>query len=266
MTSPRTSAGRPERTLALLWRRRRPEQRPTRGPRQRLSVDAVVQAAVALADAEGPDAVTIRRVAAGMGTSPMTLYTYVPGKAELLDLMLDDVYARMPRPALGALGWRDRVRAVTGQNRALFEAHPWAALVATTRPLLGPGAMAKYEYELGAFDGLGLDEVTMDAAVAWTLAFVQGWARTAADAEAGRRESGLDERAWWEAVGPLLSELLDPDEFPLAVRVGAAAGEVHGAAWDAEHAYDFGLLRVLDGLAALVDDAGQHRRPRRGRT
>lgn len=55
--------------------------------------------------------------------------------------------------------------------------------VATTRPPLGPGAMAKYDYEFGAFDGLGFDDVTMDAALAWTLAFVQCWARTAADAE-----------------------------------------------------------------------------------
>jgi AcrR family transcriptional regulator len=262
MSSPRTSAGTPKRTLELLWRRRLPEQRSIRGPRQRLSVDSVVQAAVAVADAEGIDAITIRRVTAAVGTSPMTLYTYVPGKAELLDLMLDDAYARIPRQSLSALGWRDRVRAVADQNRTLFETHPWAALVATTRPPLGPGAMAKYDYELGAFDRLGLDEVTMDAALAWTLAFVQGWARTAADAEAAQHESGLDDQEWWDIAGPLLSAVVDPEEFPLAVRVGAAAGDVHGAAWDAGHAYEFGLQRVLDGLATLKPHAGTGRPPK----
>jgi AcrR family transcriptional regulator len=265
MSSPRTSAGTPERTLALLWRRRLPQHRSARGPRQRLSVDAIVQAAVAVADTEGLDAITIRRVATAMGTSPMTLYTYIPGKAELLDLMLDDAYARIPRPPLAGLrgqtgptgpAWRERVQAVAEQNRTLFETHPWAALVATTRPPLGPGAMAKYDYELGAFDGLGLDEVTMDAALAWTLAFVQGWSRAAAAAEAAQRESGLDDQQWWDVAGPLLSELVGTQEFPLAARVGAAAGHAHGAAWDPRRAYEFGLQRVLDGLAALIPPSG----------
>lgn len=252
MSSPRTSAGPPKQTLSLLWRRRLPDQRSARGPQQRLSVDEVVQAAVAVADAEGLDAITIRRVAAAMGTSPMTLYTYVPGKAELLDLMLDDAYAQIPRDPLKPLGWRDRVRVVADQNRVLYKTHPWAVLVATTRPPLGPGAMAKYDYELAAFDELGLDEVTMDAALAWTLAFVQSWARAATDAEAALQESGLDDQQWWDLAGPLLSELADAEEFPLAARVGAAAGQAHGAAWDAVHAYEFGLQRVLDGLAALI--------------
>jgi AcrR family transcriptional regulator len=262
MTSLRTSAGTPERTLALLWRNRLPEQWSTRGPRQRFSVDSVVHTAVALADAEGLDALTIRRVAAAMDSSPMTLYTYVPGKAELIDLMLDDAYARILRGPLSGLSWRDRVRAVADQNRTLFDTHPWAALVATTRPPLGPGAIAKYDYELGAFDGLGLDDVARDAALAWTLGFVQEWARAAAEVEASRHESGLDDQQWWDVAGPLLAELVDPEEFPLAVRVGAAAGETHGAAWDAGNAYEFGLQRVLDGLAALVPST-RSRRARR---
>jgi len=262
MTSPRTSAGTPRRSLALLWRHRLPEPWSTRGPRQRFSVDTVVDAAVALADAEGLDALTVRRVATAMDTSPMTLYTYVPGKAELIDLMLDRIYAGIPREPLSRLGWRDRVRAVADQNRTLFETHPWAAMVATTRPPLGPGAIAKYDYELGAFDGLGLDDVALDAALAWTLGFVRDWARAAADARIGRRESGIDDQQWWDVAGPLLAELVDPEEFPLAVRVGAAAGETHGAAWDAGHAYEFGLRRVLDGLAALIPSP-RSRRARR---
>ena len=59
---------------------------------------------------------------------------------------------------------------------------------------------------------------------------------------------------WWERAGPLLARAVDPARYPLAARVGAAAGEAHGAAYDPEHAYAFGLERVLDGLAALIDD------------
>ncbi|WP_043500950.1 TetR/AcrR family transcriptional regulator [Georgenia sp. SUBG003] len=254
MASPRTNTGDPARTIALLWRQSVPEQgRSTaRGPRQGLSVDAIVEKAVALADAEGLDAVTMRKVAATAGTAPMTLYTYVPGKAELLDLMLDHVYGQMPRGTTAELPWRDRVRAVALENRALFDRHPWAASVSTTRPALGPGALAKYDHELASLDGLGLDDVTMDSALSWVLAFVQGWARTAADAAAARRESSLDEQQWWESAGPLLEQVLDPGAFPLASRVGTAAGQAQGAAWDAGRAFDFGLARALDGLAALI--------------
>jgi len=257
VASPRTNTGDPARTIALLWRHsvaeRAPGRTTVRGPRQGLTVDAIVESAVALADTVGLDAVTMRKVAAAVGTAPMTLYTYVPGKAELLDLMLDHVYGQMLRETTAGRPWRDRVRAVVLENRALFERHPWAASVSTTRPALGPGALAKYEHELAALDGLGLDDVTMDAALSWVLAFVQGWARAAADAAAARHDSALDEQQWWESAGPLLERVLDPGAFPLASRVGSTAGQAQGAAWDAGRAFEFGLARVLDGLAALIE-------------
>src|SRR5262249_14396180 len=163
-------------------RPRGPAPRPA--PRQGLTIDQVVAAATDLADAEGLDAVTMRRIAGRLGVVPMTLYTYVPGKAELLDLMLDSAYARMPRADTTGQPWRQRVTAVAEENRALFETHPWAATISTIRPPLGPGLMAKYEHELAALDGLGLDDIQMDAALTHLLTFVQAWAQAAADAKA----------------------------------------------------------------------------------
>ena len=247
--SARTGAGDPARTLRLLWRD--PAAVPRHGPRQGLTIDQVVGAATALADAEGLDAVTMRRVAARLGVVPMTLYTYVPGKAELLDLMLDAAYARMSRTGTAGQPWRQRLATVAAENRALFEDHPWAAAISTSRPPLGPGLMAKYEHELSALDGLGLDDVQMDDALTHLLAFVQAWARAAADAHSNR-ESGMDDEQWWAAHAPLLAKVLDPAAYPLAARVGTAAGTAHGAAYNPEHAYDFGLRTILDGLATLI--------------
>lgn len=99
MASERSSAGDPARTLALLWGVSTEEKPGRRGPRQAKSPAEIAAVAIALADADGVDAVTMRRVAQELGVSPMALYTYVPGKAELLDLMLDTVYATMPRSA-----------------------------------------------------------------------------------------------------------------------------------------------------------------------
>jgi AcrR family transcriptional regulator len=247
----RTGAGDPARTLRLLWRD--PAATPRHGPRQGLTVGQIVTAATALADADGLEAVTMRRLADNLGVVPMTLYTYVPGKAELLDLMLDAAYQRMPRTDTAGQPWRQRVTAIAAENRALFEAHPWAAAISTGRPPLGPGLMAKYEHELAALDGIGLDDIQMDAALTHLLTFVQAWAGAAAGAEAAGRDTAMDEEQWWAASGPLLEKVLDPGAYPLAARVGTAAGTAHRAAYDPHHAYDFGLQTILDGLAALID-------------
>lgn len=251
-----TSQGDPAKTLALLWRNRDgalPEPR-RKGPRQRLDVDAIVAAGISLADEGGLEAVTMRAVAARLAVSPMTLYTYVPGKAELLDLMVDSVYLAMPRPALPPpKRWRQGVRAIADRNRALLGAHPWVAQLSTARPPLGPGLMAKYEYELGAFEGLGLSDLEIDAALTHLLAFVQS-AVVAAQAAAGLAgESGVDDATWWRKVEPLLQRFVTPAEYPLASRVGTAAGVEQGAAYDANRAYAFGLERTLDGLGALIE-------------
>lgn len=253
MPSARTGAGDPARTLQLLWRD--PAAIPRRGPRQGLTVDEVVAAATALADAEGLDAVTMRRVAGQLGVVPMTLYTYVPGKAELLDLMLDAAYQAMPRASMAGLPWRERATGVARENRVLFESHPWAAAVTTSRPPLGPGLIAKYDHELHAFEGLGLDDIQMDAALTHLLSFVQAWARIAADARATRLGTGLDEEQWWAVAGPVLRKVLDPAAYPLATRVGTASGTAQRGAYDAERAYRFGLQTILAGLAALISAA-----------
>ncbi|MFD7905373.1 TetR/AcrR family transcriptional regulator C-terminal domain-containing protein [Kitasatospora sp. NPDC059747] len=252
MATDRTSAGDPARTLALLWGLTAEEKPGRRGPRQARSTGEIAAAAVALADAEGVDAVTMRRMAQELGLSPMALYTYVPGKAELLDLMLDTVYATMPRTAPAGDGWRARVTAVADDNRALHRAHPWIAAVSTSRPPLGPGLMAKYEYELRAFEGTGLPDVDLDAALTHVLGFVQTCARMASDERAAQQDSAMTDEQWWAANADLLARVFDAERYPVAARVGAAAGAAHGGAYDPDHAYAFGLARVLDGLAALV--------------
>jgi AcrR family transcriptional regulator len=191
------------RTLELLWGTTSPG--PRRGPRPALTVPEVVRAAVAIADREGLEALTMRRLARELGVGPMALYTYVPGKAELLDLMLDAVYLEMPRNALPG-DWRERLTAVARDNRALFEAHPWAATLSSSRPPLGPGLMAKYEHELAALADSGLDDVQTDAALTFLLDFVRSSALAA-----------------------------------------------QGAAYSPDHAWEFGLERVLDGLGTLIE-------------
>ncbi|MFJ8667803.1 TetR/AcrR family transcriptional regulator [Streptomyces sp. NPDC093600] len=248
-----SGAGDPARTLELLWRDGAAVPGGRRGPRPGLSVDAVVDAAIGLADEGGLDALTMRAVAQRLGVTPMTLYTYVPGKAELLDLMLDTVFLRMPRTSFAAdEPWRARVTAVADGNRALYLRHPWLAELRVHRPPLGPGVMRKYEHELGAFEGLGLDDVAMDSALTYVLGFVQSAARAELDARAVDRESAMSDGEWWAAHEPLLARVFDGERFPLAARVGEASAVAYQGMYSPDHAYAFGLGRVLDGLGALI--------------
>ncbi|MDX3231493.1 TetR/AcrR family transcriptional regulator [Streptomyces sp. ME19-01-6] len=258
MAKERSGAGDPARTLELLWREPAPaDAPPRRGPKQGLSVDAVVQAAIALADSGGLEALTMRGVAQRLGVTPMTLYTYVPGKAELLDLMLDTAYLEMEHTACSgrpaAAPWRARVEAIARENLELCRRHPWVATLPATRPPLGPGIIAKYEHELAAFEGLGLDDIEIDAALTFLLDFVRSVARAELDAQAAGRESAMSDAQWWEAHAPLLAKVFDAERYPLAARVGSAAGEAHQSAYNPEYAFRFGLARALDGLAALIE-------------
>lgn len=252
MAGDRTSAGDPSRALALLWRQAAPPKR-TRGPRRTLSVDEIVRASVSIADVEGLESVTMRRVAHELSAAPMTLYTYVPTKAELLDLMVDSVYEQMPHVDRHGEPWRSRIEGIARENRKLFDLHPWCATVSTVRPPLGPGLMAKYERELQALDGIGLDDVEMDAALTHLLSFVRSAALADAAARAAVRESGMSDEQWWNANAPYLSRALDENKYPTATRVGSAYGAAHRTAFSANYAFAFGLERVIDGLGALID-------------
>jgi AcrR family transcriptional regulator len=215
----------------------------------------VVAAAIGLADVGGLESLSMRTVAHALGVAPMTLYTYVPGKAELLDLMLDSIYVAMPRRPFGDQHWRDRLTTVADDNRTLLAEHAWVAALATGRPPLGPGLMVKYEHELSAFDGLGLDDVTVDGALTLLLVFVQATARATVDASATELESAMSDEQWWATNAPLLARVFDPDAFPTAARIGTAAGQANGSAYNPDHAYAFGLAVTLDGIETLIGRA-----------
>lgn len=243
------SAADPARTMALLWRDGEPAPRP--GPRATLDVDRIVAAAVRLADAEGLPALSMRRVSTELGVGAMSLYTHVPGKAELVALMYDSVlgelYAERPSG-----DWRARLTAVAQANWDLFVRHPWAATVGTGRPILGPNLMAKYEAELAAVDGLDLGEVEMELVIVLVTGFVRGIVGGLHEKVAAEQASGLTEEQWWAATEPHLDRVFDPERFPTAAKVGPVSGPELGA-YPAERAYAFGLERLLDGVAVIVE-------------
>ena len=242
----------PRDLIDLLWRDHPDAPRGgARGPRGRATTSDVVDAAVALADAEGLTAVTVRRVATEVGVAPMSVYTYVGSHEDLLVLMADAVLtADAAAPTLtesyAAGPWRERVRHVAEANLALGTRHPWLLDVTDQRLALGPGAIAKYDAELAALEPLGLGDVDRDAALTFVLDFAWSAARVRRGAASAERMAEE-----WAASGPRLAAYLGR-QHPLAQRVGAAAGQAQQAAYSPERAWRFGLARVLGGLAALA--------------
>ena len=243
MTTELTGSGDAARSMGLLWRST-DTSAPRRGPRPSLDVDRIVAAASGVADAEGLGAVSMRRVAGELGVPAMTLYSHVPGKRELMDLMLDAALGELypdEQPTSG--NWRARVESVARANRQLLLRHPW--VVALGPPLPGPNRMRKYEIELRAVDGMGLSEAQMDLLVTLLDGFVRG-------AVVGSPGPGGPAPVAAGPAGSSARRVVDPELFPTAARVTARAEPELPVDVARQKAFEFGLERLLDGIGILM--------------
>ncbi len=247
----KSAAERAGQVIALLWRRELPARPAPRGPKQTVEVDEVIRTAVGIADRDGYGAVSIRAVAAAMGLKPMSLYTYVPDKQALIiamvDLVCDDDV-----PVGSALPLRDRLASIARGVRAEVLAHSWLLEVPPWRLDLGPGRLRRYERQLAALADEGLSDVEMDRVIAVLSDFATGNARTAVAAR--RRDGEMSDAQWWEIYGPVLSEAMAGQDFPLSERVGTAVGELYQAPGDPDGAFEYGLSRLIEGLAKGAAD------------
>jgi AcrR family transcriptional regulator len=244
MTSGTSGAGDIEHTLELLWDT---APRPRRGPKPGLTVDRIVDAAIRIADTEGLDAVSMRRVATELGTGAMSLYRYVPGKAELLDLMLDRVRYpdRVPDGAPGT-GWRAVLESVARTTLVLYRRHPWLVRVNQSRPVLGPGALGALERVLARIRPIGLPDPELISAVIMLDGYVVGAARAQVHQEEAERSTGLTDQEFFRAQVPALEKAMATGHYPA---LASLSPETFAPGFD--H-FEFGLQRILDGLEVLV--------------
>lgn len=249
MGSEFSGSGDPKRSLELLWGTKEP---PKRGPKQSLSVNRIGEVAIALADKEGLGALSMRRVAEELKVSAMSLYTYVPSKAELLDVMLDCVYSELHAGASIGKGWRSKAESFARSSMALYVRHPWMLQIATHRPALGPNATAMYEEGLRAVAETGLTELDMDLTVSLISDYSRGAARSAIDAVAAQTVTGQTDAQWWQKYEKAFESVFDASRFPLAAKVGTAVGQAYNAAHDPQRSFEFGLGRLLDGIEAYI--------------
>lgn len=244
----RTGLGDPLRVIPLLWR-----QGIKRG-RSGLSLDAIVQAGIAIADESGIVQVSMRRIADRLGVGAMALYAHVPGKAELIDLMVDKVLGEVQygEEDHETVRWRTAMERIAEKNWEVLSSHRWLLDVDITRPPLGPGTIAKYDAELSALVDTGLDDVDIDQALGLLLEHVRSSARQAFATEDETAERSHSD--WWDQAGPLLASVMDPGRYPHASRIGESAGQEYNAPSDPRRAYTFGLSTLLAGVERLIAD------------
>ncbi|MDA3647521.1 TetR/AcrR family transcriptional regulator [Saccharopolyspora indica] len=232
----------PDRGIELLWR--------DGGSRAGLSLNRIVRAAVAVADAEGLAGLSMRKVAERLGFTSMSLYRHVPGRDQLVELMRDAVLAELgSAPAEGE--WRPRLEACAREGWELRKRHPWLAEASGSRSLPGPNAVAHYERLLGILAGTGLAPAEVIASAELVERFVNSEAVALAEAARAERSSGVTHEEWWGARGSLFERL---DRFPVITALWEAGG--YDEPLDS---FEFGLARVLDGIELLVQSRDEKR-------
>ncbi|MGA6171752.1 TetR/AcrR family transcriptional regulator [Streptomyces sp. NPDC012600] len=242
-----TGSGDIARSLELLWGT---GERPSRGPKPGLTLDRIVTAAIAVADAEGLSAVSMRRLSTELGTGTMSLYRYVPGKAELLDLMLDRVLGE-PLPAEPEAGaapgdWRVAITTLARSYRDNLRRHPWLLKINQARTVLGPSALRGLELSLTALRSMGLRDPELIGVIITVNSFVEGLARTEADAAEAVAQTGLSDQEFWESQQPYLERAMLSGAYPT---MAGMAEDTFSP--DFDH-FGFGLERLIAGFEALV--------------
>ncbi|WP_305782932.1 TetR/AcrR family transcriptional regulator C-terminal domain-containing protein [Symbioplanes lichenis] len=241
-----------DRLLSLLWRRTAPPAPARTGRKPRLGLDDVIAAAMAIADADGLEAASMARVGERLGVATMTLYTYVPSRAALVDLMVDEALEQRHLATIGGgpAEWRRRLVDYAHRTREIYRLHPWLSQVSAARPPLGPGTFREREFVLAAMADAGLPlEQVNPAAVAFTT-FVTAGARQVGESVLLRQATGKSTDAWWQERTSFWENWFDVEQHPTMTRVWEADGYGGGTEEQAAVAFDYGLQKILDGMAA----------------
>jgi AcrR family transcriptional regulator len=245
MSRPRPNRhGRPPREpRPPIWAREEPRGR---GQTAALSRDQIADTALAIADAEGIDAVSIRRIARELRSGAMSLYHYFDSRDELLELMADKIAAEMVVPELPE-DWREALQAIAERSRRAFTRHPWLHTALHERMRVTPNLMRHIEQSAQAVQPLGEaghDPALLANLVAAVDDYTVGYAIREGNAvSAEQRAQGIAE-AFRE---PHIQYLLDSGEFPLLSRFAAEGGDLPEA-----QRFEQGLEWLLDGFAAKL--------------
>ncbi|MFJ6675521.1 TetR/AcrR family transcriptional regulator C-terminal domain-containing protein [Actinosynnema sp. NPDC091369] len=224
------------------------EAAPPRAQETDLTGERLVLAAVRLADSEGLDAVSMRRVASQLGVATMSLYRHVENKDELVLRMIDHVLRKEGLPEPAPETWRERLEVCARVQWRLFQEHAWLApAMSLTRPQLLPSAVAYTEWVLNALDGKGLSLEEMMHVAVTVFGFVRGVAVNIESEAEQRRDTGITGDEWMTQQAPALLDIVSSGRFPMFNRVVNSELDM-----ELDTLFEFGLARMLDGIGEWI--------------
>nr|CTQ91094.1 Transcriptional regulator, TetR family [Kibdelosporangium sp. MJ126-NF4] len=236
-------------SLRLLWGL---DERPSRGPKPSLTVDRIAAAAIELADEEGLTALSMRRVAAKLGVGTMSLYRYVPSKAELIDVILDRVIhesvTHQQQAELTGETWREKLTVMAYSSRELYLRHKWLLQISAARPLIGPNALNAFNNYLGVLVDTGLTDTEKINTIGLVDGFVTSATRAVIEASQAAERTGTSDEDYWAAHNPFLEKVMATGNYPHIAELPSTVYEEAVA-----NSFDYGLQRVLDGLEVLIN-------------
>lgn len=230
-----------ETTLDLLWTGL---GQPKRGPRHQLTVERVVGAAMATVEAEGVEALSMRKVAARLGVGAATLYTYVPDKAALLALMVDEMLGQAPLPHTRPGTWREKVESWAREDLGSFREHPWLVAVVESS-YIGPNSFAWTDSAIRVFDGTGLSAEEALAVVEAVDGLVRGHVAKVVAADRAERWTDPEGRSFATVQESYLAtHRIEAGRFPNVERLASPLGPVG--------TFERALEWLLDGVERQI--------------
>jgi AcrR family transcriptional regulator len=232
-----------------IWAR---PERSARGPSPEHSRPEIAAAGVALADASGLAAVTMRSVAAAIGTGAASLYRYVATRDELIELMADLVYGELGYDEPGSGQPVTDLLRLARQGRAMYLRHPWLLDIPGSAGLPGPNALAFIEHVLAVLAGTGLD----GPAMLETVGLFSGAVRLAAQSERDQRAAGQDAAQWQAALAGYLLGVAAAGKHPHLAAALADPSSGDGAAAGQTSLFDRIIFRIINGLLPQLPPEG----------
>ncbi|MFV2020784.1 TetR/AcrR family transcriptional regulator [Micromonospora sp. LOL_023] len=228
-----------------IWMR---PERPAYGPKPVYSRVQITEAAIRIADAEGLEAATMRRIAAEIGGGAMSIYRYVPSRDDLVELMADQVMGEIDIAGMPSDDWRTDLTRYADGLRAMWLSHPWMATVQRSLPSFGPNQLLLIERLMGVLDAfISIDENL--GLIAMLSGYIEGTVREEISSAKELRRSGLSESEWMARSHPYVDQLVKSGEYPIFTRIVMQARQPHLSRDDQFRA---GLQRVLDCIAAAL--------------
>ncbi|GIO36704.1 TetR family transcriptional regulator [Paenibacillus antibioticophila] len=232
---------------------------PQRGPKRELSIQKIVDSAIAIADEDGLAAVSMSRVAASLGHTAMSLYRYIPSKDDLLLLMQEAVYELKPPEHIDSADWRDNMKYFVRSTISVFRNHPWITDIPVSVVPITPNTLRIVDWTLQGLSGFEIGPNFKTGIILLLSNYARACGQLLVDMSRTFQTGKSFGEFTGEDYGNILKELASEEQFPNLhplLMSGDNSSDDNGME-DLNQEFDFGLELILDGIELRLRRMGE---------